>query len=143
MSSSSLLPSNPVQELMQQFKKVLASDCEVLEDHDDSTFQEYCKRWTDIGRQIPSAIVLPRSELDIQRILQFAVKSKVPFVVKGGGGSEWSTIGVNGFVIDLRRYSSVSVDAKACTATIKGGITQKETAVCLAEHGLFTGRSCS
>ena len=138
---SSPTSNTPVRSLILELRKTVASDCETLEKSDDSKFQEYSERWTDIGRQLPSAIVLPRSEEDILQIVRHAVKAKIPFVVKSGGGSEWSTIGDDGFVIDLSHYSSVSVDAEARTATIKGGITPKETAVRLAEQGLFTGKT--
>lgn len=60
-------------------------------------------------------------------------------MAKSGGCSEWSTIGDNGLVVDLTHYSAIEVDAKARTATIRGGVVQKEAAVRLAKEGLFTG----
>ena len=114
-------------------------DCEILEDPAGADFQEYAKRWTDIGRETPAAIALPRTEDSIQKIVQWAVNSSIPFVAKSGGCSEWSTIGDSGLIIDLTHYSAIEVDAKARTATIRGGVVQKEAAVRLAEEGLFTG----
>ena len=119
---------------------LVSPDCQILEDSAHPVFHEYAKRWTDIGREIPAAIVLPRTEDDIQRIVQWAVKSSIPFVTKSGGCSEWSTIGDDGVVIDLSHYSAIEIDAHAQTATIRGGIVQKEAAVRLAENGLFTGK---
>lgn len=120
-------------------KPKVGSDCEILTNPADANFQEYTKRWTDIGREIPATIVLPRTEEDIQKVVEWAVKSSIPFVAKSGGCSEWSTIGGNGLIIDLTHYSAVEVDLKSRTATIKGGVSQKEVAVCLAKEGLFTG----
>lgn len=120
-------------------KAVVGPDCEILTNSAEANFQEYAKRWTDIGRETPAAIVLPRTEEDVQKVVQWAVKSSIPFVAKSGGGSEWSTIGDDGLVIDLTHYSAIQVDAKARVATIRGGVTQKEAAVRLAEEGLFTG----
>ena len=120
-------------------KAIVGPDCEILTDPAGPNFQEYAKRWTDIGRQTPAAIVLPRTEQHIQKVVQWAVKSSVPFVAKSGGCSEWSTIGENGLVVDLTHYSAIEVDAKARTATVRGGVVQKEAAVRLAEEGLFTG----
>ena len=71
--------------------------------------------------------------------MQWAVKSSVPFVTKSGGHSEWSTIGSNGIIIDLSRYSGIEVDAGVSTATLKGSVLSKEVAVRLAEAGMFTG----
>lgn len=129
-----------VQSQITALKGIVDPDCTILTDPAEADFQEYSKRWTDIGRETPAAIVLPRTEEDIQKVVQWAVKSSIPFVAKSGGCSEWSTIGGNGLVIDLSHYSSMEVDAEARTATIKGGVTQKEVAVRLAEEGLFTGQ---
>ena len=70
-------------------------------------------------------------------------KPPVPFVPKSGGHSEWSTIGKNGIVIDLSRYSGIEVDADSQTATLTGSVLSKEVAVRLAEAGMFTGRKCA
>ena len=119
-------------------KTIVASDCEILVAPDGAKFREFTKRWTDIDRKIPVAIVLPRTEDDIHKIVQWALKESIPFVTKSGGGSEWSTIDDKGFVIDLTHYSAIEVNVKAQTAIIRGGITQKQAAVRLAEAGLFT-----
>lgn len=63
----------------------------------------------------------------------------MPFVAKSGGHSQWSTIGEHGIVIDLGKYSSVSVDADAKTATLEGSVLSKDVAVALAAEGFFTG----
>ncbi|KAG8528310.1 uncharacterized protein KY384_007227 [Bacidia gigantensis] len=127
-----------IQSRVSELRFVVSADCTILQDSTDPEFREYCKRWTDIDRKIPAAIVLPRREKDIQNIVQWAVESSIPFVTKSGGCSEWSTIGDDGFIIDLTLYSSVEVNAEARTATIKGGVVQKEVALRLAEQGLFT-----
>ena len=123
-----------------ELKAFVDPGCQILEDSSQASFQEYAKRWTDIGRKIPAAIVLPRTEQDIQKTVQWAVRSSIPFVAKSGGCSEWSTVGGDGVVIDLTLYSAIEVDAKAQTASIKGGVLQKEAAVHLAKEGLFTGK---
>lgn len=61
--------------------------------------------------------------------------------MKSGGHSEWSTIGSHGIIIDLSRYSAISVDAASHTAALRGSVLQKEVAVHLAEAGVFTGTS--
>lgn len=140
---ASPISNTSVRSLIHELKSIVSPDCDILAEPGEARFQEYTKRWTDIDRKIPGAIVLPRSEEDIQKVVRWAVKSSVPFVAKSGGCSEWSTIGDEGLVVDLTHYSAIDVDAKARTATIKGGVTQKEAAVRLAEQGLFTGEDCS
>ena len=119
---------------------VVGPDCQILEDPAHLSFQESAKRWMDIGRQIPGAIVLPRIEDNIQKIVRWAVKYSIPFVTKSGGCSEWSTLGDEGVVIDLTCYSAFEIDAGAQPATISGRVLQKEAAVRPAEVGLFTGK---
>ncbi|RAL03299.1 FAD-binding oxidoreductase [Aspergillus ibericus CBS 121593] len=110
---------------------VVAADCQILHDSQDPEFQKRLARWTDIDRKVPAAIVLPRSEEDCVKT------SSIPFVAKSGGHSPWSTIGAEGFIIDLTLYSDVRVNPDG-TATIVGGILAKQVSVCLAEAGLFT-----
>jgi hypothetical protein len=42
-------------------------ELEILTDKNDYKFQEHTKRWSDIDRKIPAAIVLPASEEQIQQ----------------------------------------------------------------------------
>ncbi|KAJ7881707.1 hypothetical protein B0H14DRAFT_3759240 [Mycena olivaceomarginata] len=113
-------------------------ELEILTDKNDYKFQEHTKRWSDIDRKIPAAIVLPASEEQIQQTIQWALRSSVPFVTKSGGHSLWSTIGEEGIIIDLSKYSGIKVDASGQRATLRGSILSKDVAVALAEAGLFT-----
>lgn len=63
----------------------------------------------------------------------------MPFVIKSGGHSEWSTIDGSGVIIDLSKYAGVEVDSQTQTATLRGSILSKEVAVALADVGLFAG----
>ncbi|KAF7871496.1 hypothetical protein EAF04_003603 [Stromatinia cepivora] len=121
-----------------ELKATLTPTCEILADPKDSKFVEHLKRWTDIDLKTPGAIVLPSSESDCQKIVQWASKYSVPFVTKSGGHSEWSTIGGNGIIIDLSLYKGVEVDTNSNTATLKGSILSKDVAVALADAGFFT-----
>ncbi|KAI1288525.1 hypothetical protein F5Y03DRAFT_401742 [Xylaria venustula] len=125
-------------ELLQNLVDDLGLDVEILIDKDSPRFEEPSKRWTDIDRETPGAIVLPDSPPLIQRAVRWAHRNSVPFVVKSGGHSQWSTIGEHGIVIDLSKYSAVSVDADARTATLKGSVLAKDVAVALAAEGFFT-----
>ncbi|EAT82263.1 hypothetical protein HBI56_238390 [Parastagonospora nodorum] len=121
-----------------KLQALLGPDVSILTDQHDQAFIEYAKRWTDVGRKTPAAIVLPTSEEEIQRTVQWAVESAVPFVTKSGGHSEWSTIDQSGIIIDLSKYSGIDIDAVGCKATLRGSIVSKQVAVALAEQGLFT-----
>ncbi|KAL9094515.1 MAG: hypothetical protein Q9165_003074 [Trypethelium subeluteriae] len=120
-------------------RATVSSSCNILTDQYDAAFNEYMRRWSDIDKKTPGAIVLPTSEQDIQRTVQWAVKSSIPFVIKSGGHSEWSTIGINGIIIDLSQYSAIQVNKEAHTVILKGSVLSKEVAVRLADEGLCTG----
>ncbi|TVY32060.1 FAD-linked oxidoreductase [Lachnellula subtilissima] len=121
-----------------ELKAVLTPGCQILTDTSDAKFVEYLKRWTDIDLMVPGAIVLPTSEDDCQKIVQWASNFSVPFVMKSGGHSEYSTIGSNGIIIDLSLYKGIEVDKNSGTATLKGSILTKDVAIALAEAGCFT-----
>ena len=61
-------------------------------------------------------------------------------MTRSGGHSEWSTIGSNGFIIDLSLYSSIEVHKEAKTVTIRGSVLAKPLAIALADNGMFTGK---
>ncbi|EED19165.1 conserved hypothetical protein [Talaromyces stipitatus ATCC 10500] len=65
-------------------------------------------------------------------------EESIPFVARRGGGhSEWSTIGKEGVIIDLGRCKGVEVDGANRTAVLKGSILSKKVDVALADTGLF------
>lgn len=71
--------------------------------------------------------------------VRWAVQNSVPFVTKSGGHSTWSTIGSEGFIIDLRNYSGITVDSLGPVAKLRGSILTKAVAVHLAKDGYFAG----
>jgi FAD/FMN-containing dehydrogenase len=127
-----------VQLHLPSLQDTLGPAVEILTDPLDPTFIEQARRWTDIDHRIPAGIVLPRSEEDCQKVVQWAVGAGIPFVVRSGGHSQWSTIGDDGIVIDLTRMAAVQVDKEAQTATVVGSVLSKQLSVALAEQGLFT-----
>ncbi|RAL16638.1 FAD-binding oxidoreductase [Aspergillus homomorphus CBS 101889] len=116
----------------------VASDCQILQDPQSSTFQDHLRRWTDIDRQVPTAIILPRTEADCLKTVQWALQHSIPLVPSSGGHSAWSTIGEGGVIIDLRNYTDITVNKETKTATLVGGVLSKQVGVRLAEAGLFT-----
>jgi FAD/FMN-containing dehydrogenase len=71
--------------------------------------------------------------------VRWAVENSVPFVTKSGGHSTWSTIGNEGFIIDLSNYSGITVDSSGQVAKLTGSILSKAVAVHLADKGYFAG----
>ncbi|KAL2852066.1 FAD binding domain-containing protein [Aspergillus pseudoustus] len=133
MAMATRLPSH-----LPYLRAVVSGDCEILHDAQATSFRTYLARWSDIDLQTPGAIVLPRSEEDCVKIVQWATRLSIPFVPRSGGRSRWSTIGREGIILDLSHYAGVRVDAERQTATLIGGVRTKEVGRRLAESGLFT-----
>ncbi|KAK7753952.1 hypothetical protein SLS62_004050 [Diatrype stigma] len=130
--------SEQITQLLTNLQAHAGPGLEILTQKEDSRFQDFAKRWTNIGREIPAAIVLPETEEQIQQTVQLAARFSVPFVPRSGGHSEWSTIGENGIIIDLSKYKAIEVDAARRKATLRGNILSKQVAVALADAGFFT-----
>ncbi|KAI1850462.1 hypothetical protein JX265_013424 [Neoarthrinium moseri] len=124
--------------LLQNLQARVDPELEVLIDQNSARFQELAQGWTNIGRQIPGAIVLPETEQQIQETVRWAVQSSVPFVTKSGGHSEWSSINERGIVINLKKFSGIEIDAPGKKAILRGSILSKDVAVALAAAGSFT-----
>ncbi|OJK03453.1 hypothetical protein ASPACDRAFT_49637 [Aspergillus aculeatus ATCC 16872] len=101
----------------------VAPDCKILQNSECPEFHQRLRRWTEIDHQTPTAIILPSTEEDCLRIVQWALRFSIPF---------------GGVIIDLSDYAGVSVDEAARTATLVGGVLSKQVGLRLAEAGLFT-----
>ncbi|KAK1230304.1 hypothetical protein PQX77_006597 [Marasmius sp. AFHP31] len=119
-----------------QLGALLSQDAKVLTDSNHDEFKELLRRWSDIDKQIPGAIVLVATEEDVVKTVKLAVESQVPFVPKSGGHSFWSTIGSSGIIIDLSAFKGIAIDQEAKTITVTGGTPIKEVNDAAFEQGL-------
>lgn len=58
--------------LLADLSSQVGPSLEILTQKEDDRFREFAKRWTDIGREIPGAIILPESEEQIQQTVLLA-----------------------------------------------------------------------
>ena len=58
-----------------------------------------------------------------------------------GGHSPWSTIGANGFVLDLTLYKSIAVNSADRSVIVAGGVLTKELSTKLSDSGQCTGKA--
>ncbi|KAF8870908.1 hypothetical protein CPB84DRAFT_1801506, partial [Gymnopilus junonius] len=98
--------------------------------------QQLLLRWSDINRQIPGVIVLAGTESDVITAITIAVENKIPFVPCSGGHSLWSTIGQEGFILDLRLLTNISVNVELRQVTLQSGVLVKQANDVAWEHGL-------
>ncbi|KAM5466681.1 hypothetical protein MauCBS54593_005938 [Microsporum audouinii] len=111
----------------------------------DASWEDAQKRWTQYRRQLPAAVVKPANEEDVIKAISYAVHSKRPFVVRGGGHSNgFSTIGGPGIVIDLSQMRNASVNVERQTLVAQGGATMGDGVAAAASVGLaITTGTCN
>ncbi|OTA75649.1 hypothetical protein M434DRAFT_88308 [Hypoxylon sp. CO27-5] len=114
---------------------LFSGDSKIWTDPSKTDFQESLARWTDVDKKEPGAVIFPATEGDIVEIVKLAVETSVPFVVKAGGHSSWSTIGSSGFILDLSQIRSVEVDSEKQTATASAGALVGDVTRAVNEKG--------
>lgn len=88
----------------------------------------------------PTVIVEVADAADVARAVAFARGAGLPLAVRSGGHGAGGFGSVDdGVVIDVRRLSSMDVDAEGRTAWAGAGITAGDYTAAAAEHGLATG----
>jgi FAD/FMN-containing dehydrogenase len=70
------------------------------------------------------------------------VENAIPFVPKAGGHSLWSTIGGEGFILDLSLYTGTQVDTVKQTVTMKGGTLAQEVYDTVYDAGFCFSEFC-
>lgn len=93
----------------------------------------------------PAAVVLPRTTLDVIKVVELAGAADVPVVARGGGTSlAGQTVGP-GIVVDFSRHMRriVKLDAESCIARVQPGVVQDQLNRAAAKHGLMFGADTS
>jgi glycolate oxidase subunit GlcD len=88
----------------------------------------------------PSAVTLPRSTLEVQRIVRACRKHGTPFVPRGAGtGLSGGAVACDGgVVIECARMDRVlRVDVEDRVAVVQPGVVNADLSKAVAKHGLF------
>ena len=125
---------------IQGLTAVLSSESRILTDESSAKFKASMDRWTKYNLKVPSAIIQPATENDVVTTVKELVSASIPFTPSSGGHSCFSSIGKEGVIIDLSRFTGVEVDAANGFATIKGGTLMKELQTSLHPYKHFTGK---
>jgi len=64
-----------------------------------------------------------------------ALKNQIPFVPKSGGNTPWSSIGSEGWIIDLTLLRDIKIDSQNQTVTLQPGVQTKPLNVAVANAG--------
>ena len=63
--------------ILSSLKEKLSDDAQILQDSSDTSFKESLQRWSNLGLQVPGAIIKPATELDAVAIVRDASRFKV------------------------------------------------------------------
>ncbi len=128
---------NPIATKALQLASKLSSGAKIHTDPHDASFQKLMVRFTDIAKLTPAAIVQVANAEDIVIAAQYAINNRIPFVPKAGGHSIWSTIGKEGWIIDLSLCSGVSLDKETGLATLQAGVTTRQFNNVISDAGYY------
>jgi FAD/FMN-containing dehydrogenase len=87
----------------------------------------------------PTVIVQAADEDDVARTIALARETGLPLAVRSGGHDVAGHSTTDGIVLDLRRMSSLEIDAEGRTAWAGPGLTAVEFNVATGAHGLAVG----
>ena len=93
-----------------------------------------------VYRQVPLAVVLPRDEADVQRVLRICSAANVPVIARGAGTglSGGATPRADAVVLSLARLNQiVAVDPAARTARVQPGVRNLAISEAAAPFGLY------
>lgn len=122
--------------LIQQLKKIVAS-------HDLLTDPTECLAYGfDNSRRqaLPVAVVLPKTEEQVQQIVITCNQHNTPLIARGRGtGTTGATVPLdNALVISFERMNRIlKIDPENRSIDVQPGVTNQEVQNCAAEHGFF------
>ncbi len=98
-----------------------------------------------VYRQLPAAVVLPKSAEDIHKVITFANEKGLSIIPRAAGTSLAGQVVGNGIVVDISKYMNqiLEVNVEEQWVRVQPGVIRDELNVFLAKHGLFFGPDTS
>ncbi|APX14066.1 FAD-binding and (Fe-S)-binding domain-containing protein [Tateyamaria omphalii] len=92
-----------------------------------------------IYQMVPEAVVLPRSEADVEAVMQVAREEETPVLPRGGGTSQCGQTVNRAVVLDNTRHLNkiIDIDPEKLTAKVQPGVVLDELNRALKPHGLW------
>ncbi|PKP12164.1 MAG: FAD-binding oxidoreductase [Bacteroidetes bacterium HGW-Bacteroidetes-4] len=93
----------------------------------------------------PAAVVVPKNEHDIEKLVNYAAKHKIPLIPRAAGTSLAGQVVGNGVVVDISKYLTQIIDfnPNEKTITVEPGVILDELNRFLEPHALFFGPETS
>ena len=98
-----------------------------------------------VYRELPLAVVLPRSTEDIMAVVDFCKEKGLPIIPRAAGTSLAGQVVGNGLVLDTSKYlrSIINLDSDKRTVRVQPGVIRDELNQHIASYGLFFGPNTS
>ncbi|MET0224561.1 MAG: FAD-binding and (Fe-S)-binding domain-containing protein, partial [Terrimicrobium sp.] len=92
-----------------------------------------------VYREIPQAVVFPKNEHDIRKLVAFARRHHTSLIPRTAGTSLAGQVVGPGIVVDVSRYLNriVEIDATAGRVRVQPGVVRNELNLALVPHGIF------
>jgi len=134
-----------------QDKTIIASLVNILDRdgviHDADELRFYGKDALDVTRALPPnfkprtpiAVIRPKTENDVVKVVKFANQNRIPIVPYGGGtGLMGGAATIKpGIVIDLKELNSIEINKEDLTVTVGAGVIIKQLDTELRKHGIM------
>lgn len=98
-----------------------------------------------VYRELPLAVVVPRDQDDIIKVVKFCNAHKYPIIPRAAGTSLAGQCVGSGIILDVSKYMNniIELDTQARTVTVEPGVIRDELNAFLEPHGLFFGPNTS
>lgn len=140
-----MTPVAPDDETIQHFLAILASSGFVGEVATDTATRTVFSTDNSVYEVRPRAILYPRTEDDLNRIMRAARTTTLPLTARGGGTGTNGQSLTDGIVVDCSRHLTqiLAIDPVAGTAIVQPGVIRDQLNQVAGIHGLFFGPTCS
>ncbi|MEN6463522.1 MAG: FAD-linked oxidase C-terminal domain-containing protein [Syntrophomonas sp.] len=126
--------------IKQELIKMLGKDIVLSEDLDLMYYSYASSFFTKLQPLAPSAVVLPKSTEDVQKIMRFAFENSINVIPRGAGtGETGGCVAVEGGIImDLSTWDEiVEIDAPNMQVILRPGVIHANLNKELAKYNLF------
>ncbi|GAB6060788.1 FAD-binding oxidoreductase [Desulfonatronum parangueonense] len=87
------------------------------------------------GMRMPRFVALPGNRDEVAALVRFSNERKLPYIVRGNGGSVFGFVFSDGLVMDMHRMKGIEIDAENWTALVEPGVTSFELQQEAVQHG--------
>ncbi len=98
-----------------------------------------------VYRELPAAVVLPKTVADIRKVIDFANEQGLSIIPRAAGTSLAGQVVGSGIVVDVSKYMNriLEVNVEEQWVRVQPGVIRDELNAFLAPHGLFFGPNTS